>query len=880
MSDDDKAAASRPVRLIGNDGSRYSAPREKVAEALKTGHFRLETDEEQAERVQAEEFGTPGQQALTAVERAAGSATLGLSDVAAAALAPEYAARMEARREENPAAATAGGIAGVVVPGLGLPGLAGKAVKAASLPSQAVTAMGRATAARVLGATGAGLGGRMLAGGAQAAVEGAAYQVGSNITEIALGDPKLTAETLLAGTGRAALLGGGIGMALPAVSVLATKAAAKARASIDKLAGLGLAGFTRGFAAVKGKMAKDIAMRDGPDVAEAFVKASRDPGTEAGLSYREKVLNLSPEVRQAHHKAVYESLGDMIGSVRAAVKKNFSEIRPAEVRVLLDGAKFGEARASAERIGKAMATAVTAMRARPDKYTGSSLIGKLDDIGEHYRARLHDLANIDDTAGLFNFVEDTKRLMDDQVNAYGKRVPPELEDTVAQARTVRDMLRRHLEDPAAYGEAAARQQARNAAASAYIDAETTLGKFFGKKISQQKKWVLDPQKTNAYVNQIGDVRAELKQQALDDFVASSRSLLDEIETSAKAGRVAFDKAGAQSLLAKSGAVQSEAADVLAPAARLRAMANAPFVTGVLPAAVGGVVAGPFGAAAGVLAGAARDPREAVRILMAVEGMALRHVPAMTKTAEWAVKGLAGAGERVGGRVAGAVASRVVSLDRGVGEHASEDHDDKREAFRARSQQISGMIADPMATREKLSAGFAKMTDAAPETKLALVEKQMQILDYLHRTAPKDPLAGLGIDPRVGQWVPSDQEISQWQRRVEAANNPKIILAELADGVVSRETVETVRELYPQTFERMRRDIMINAVELQKTLPYSARVNLSLIFDAPTEASLRPASVQRMQANFRAPGPASPKASGRAGHFGAGTMTGVEKRAAK
>lgn len=206
--------------MVNRHGERVAVPLASLDQALEQG-YQYEAPDAVRQYDLAQDARSLGGKVKTAGEALARGATVGLSDVAlTTALGDDYRAAALARQQENPALSTAGEVAGAVAPILasGGTGLASRGVTALGAPARGVAALGRggealaAAALRRAGATGATALGRvgtkaltMAAGGA---VEGAAYGVGKEISDAALGDTEITAEKILAGAEDGALFGG------------------------------------------------------------------------------------------------------------------------------------------------------------------------------------------------------------------------------------------------------------------------------------------------------------------------------------------------------------------------------------------------------------------------------------------------------------------------------------------------------------------------------------------------------------------------------------------------------------------------------------------------------------------------------------------------
>jgi hypothetical protein len=81
--------------------------------------------------------------------------------------------------------------------------------------------------------------------------------------------------------------------------------------------------------------------------------------------------------------------------------------------------------------------------------------------------------------------------------------------------------------------------------------------------------------------------------------------------------------------------------------------------------------------------------------------------------------------------------------------------------------------------------------------------------YLAQTAPKPPPPPGGVDLLALRrpWAPTGQELSAFARRVEAVKDPVSVLEAMAPGTVTREHVETLREVHPELHAELRGKVL-------------------------------------------------------------------------
>jgi hypothetical protein len=106
---------------------------------------------------------------------------------------------------------------------------------------------------------------------------------------------------------------------------------------------------------------------------------------------------------------------------------------------------------------------------------------------------------------------------------------------------------------------------------------------------------------------------------------------------------------------------------------------------------------------------------------------------------------------------------------------------------------------------------------------------------------------VGVVPALERpWKASDGELLRWQRYVHAVESPQSVLAELSRGVVSPESVEALRVVYPRLLEDIRRRMMERVAEHPGRLSSRQRAALSSLFEAPIGGANEPAHIQMVE----------------------------------
>ncbi len=349
------------VQLRDAHGGAYSVPESEARAQLASGQYRLESPDEFTQRNIAKQRGTVGQQALAALEGAAGitggGATLGLAAPIAEALGGrEYIDAAAERASENPLTRTVGDVGGAVGAAL-LTGGAGGLGAAARLTPAGLAARAGGAASRLLPG-GSGIVASAARLGAAGAVEGAAYGLGGSLAKSVLEDTDWTADRALAGLRDGALYGLAGGAAAGAVGAVGQKVVK------GMLGGRTLREAAEGYAE---KRAVSATIGDDARTVARLTDDGAQPGRlkEAAGWLRERGIPVADHpaavralkaARVADAEAV-QVAGQQLDTLGAALS---TERRAAATERLADIAKTGRrGQAAARAIGKELDGATT-----------------------------------------------------------------------------------------------------------------------------------------------------------------------------------------------------------------------------------------------------------------------------------------------------------------------------------------------------------------------------------------------------------------------------------------------------------------------------------------------------------------------------------------
>ena len=172
-----------------------------------------------------------------------------------------------------------------------------------------------------------------------------------------------------------------------------------------------------------------------------------------------------------------------------------------------------------------------------------------------------------------------------------------------------------------------------------------------------------------------------------------------------------------------------------------------------------------------------------------------------------------------------------------------------------ASMTTGLLGNPEHLDHVISRVGHDFDEYAPGVAEEARSTLMRAMMFLSSKAPKSTLLAPGLDPLP----PPETELRKYQRYISAVSDPASVLADAADGTVSREGIEALREVYPEMFGLVRGEIASRLTD-NRAMPYQKRLQLSVLLGQDMAGTLKPQLASTAQATYReaaqAPAPAS------------------------
>lgn len=258
---------------------------------------------------------------------------------------------------------------------------------------------------------------------------------------------------------------------------------------------------------------------------------------------------------------------------------------------------------------------------------------------------------------------------------------------------------------------------------------------------------------------------------------------------------------------------------------------------IVKGTIGGMIGGPTGAAIGAVMSGGTSVKRMIDTLTAIEKASNKGAKLLTASMKGAVTALTSDTLR-----------KAVIITRAQRRDEQPNFKEKRSNFKNISKNVVEAAGNPAVIADNVASAVGTL-QGTPNLKQALATKMTIAAQYLSQHMPKDPLAGRYMSADDSGWEPNDAELAQFHRRLAVVQDPKVAIDRIADGSVSPEEMDALKTVHPEIFAKLRSEVITTLIEKGTKIPYSKRISIGTIFGVPTDPSLEPAAIAKLQGTF-------------------------------
>lgn len=855
-------------------------PANTIKESIQRYGYRIPQPDEIRKAGRDYKYGSDDMLLQAGLAGVARGGSFGLSDWLATTTGLSSPEHLAALKEYYPGASMASEIGGALATApfrftpagavvTGAKALEGAAIgrAAAMLPKSAMASAIAKTAVE----TGAkGLGG---------AVEGLAFGLGQTVSEAALGNPDLNAENIIGHLGQQALLGGALGAGLSLGTVALKKSIEGAKKAysyaFEKMIGKvrtveqpieEIPGVKIGEG-VEGLSPADIASgMTQPDVKTIFEPAPLTKGMANVSSFfgkkpvdeffdsigerlaDEKVfltpaqMNNLAKTIQDNTQPVYDAMVKLRSRVGGLLRKEetatlLADVDPTKAMGLYDDVVKNIQKkleiANVDRIQalKSMGKEITpelkeelsklTKQAKAFYHTG--YVTEVENILESLNLNRSKLTS---TADVFEELNRTKQAMDAVISRFytdKNRLPyKQLKTAMEIVKPSVDFIREGLEDANIWGQAGSRQYAFNESLTDLSRSMDVLQKFVMQKVPRPTggaSYVMKPSSLREMMNMYKDIRAGYKLESLRDFYTKAGRFLDQIDETAKTlppGKI--DTSGVRNFVKTAVDKSSTIENIMERSDTgygfFSNLYNELTSKGIIPAG------------AALLKGVT-DPENLISALIKMEKMARSTETEVTKKAK-------------------VIFEKLRPPTKGLGiQWEGLTPKERSEKYQETIKKLKNLTDAPEALLDTVDSMTSETFEAAPKISQAIQMASVRGVAFLLQKMPQ-PIGQNLLDT---PYEPSQAEMLAFGRYVSAVDKPTIVLDQLANNYVPKETLQVMKEVYPAFYANVKSKVLENLldqVEKKAFIPYQKRIVLSNFLEMPLDSTFKPEVIKRNQ----------------------------------
>lgn len=187
-------------------------------------------------------------------------------------------------------------------------------------------------------------------------------------------------------------------------------------------------------------------------------------------------------------------------------------------------------------------------------------------------------------------------------------------------------------------------------------------------------------------------------------------------------------------------------------------------------------------------------------------------------------------------------------------------------FKSGAQVLTTAQMPDKADREKLDKIVSKMqknpetlmklTDShvghyLPAQQAALTASQVRAIQYLQSIKPQ-PFQASPLDKPI---EPSEAEQARYDRALDIANQPNIVLHHIKEGTLQMNDMKDINAMYPALTKQMQQKLsnqMINTHSDEEPISYHTKMGISLFLGQPVDSTMTPNGIMSAQPIPQAP----------------------------
>jgi len=201
------------------------------------------------------------------------------------------------------------------------------------------------------------------------------------------------------------------------------------------------------------------------------------------------------------------------------------------------------------------------------------------------------------------------------------------------------------------------------------------------------------------------------------------------------------------------------------------------------------------------------------------------------------------------RIDNSVKSFFNASEKGVRAYVMIPNVDQQELAERDYLRLSKEMMNKETMMEQFMDNNELLFDQYPETSKGVVMTMQRATEFLHGKFPKNPYVGNPFKEK--SWVPSPYEMGKFMRYREAVKSPNTIIEQVRSGYVTPEATEVLKEVYPETLNKLKEKFIEQASKKGANLDVQKRVEIYKLFGIQMDSFMNGQNFAELQAESNA-----------------------------
>lgn len=202
-------------------------------------------------------------------------------------------------------------------------------------------------------------------------------------------------------------------------------------------------------------------------------------------------------------------------------------------------------------------------------------------------------------------------------------------------------------------------------------------------------------------------------------------------------------------------------------------------------------------------------------------------------------------ERYAGDVFKPIPYAITKLD---DDFIEESKDAKRRKYDEITDHVKSIGLNPEKFLNSLDEKTDHLYEYSPDMAGATQAAMVRAVSFLMGKVPQAPDNGALGAP----WTPSDSQVTDFLKIYNAIENPTSILKEVANGTLTKKTLEAVSTVHPNLFAEMQRELIDKLTDKKGPIPHRTKTMIGMFLGQPLTFAQTPAATLAAQKAYAMP----------------------------